>query len=106
MVTKLGADDLIEYGELITLQAANSGNVQSKGTIELDWRWSFKGVKAHRATFNVSNASHYDVILGNEYIGGKHLLSWNEDAFAPLTEHDPVISPCELPFPFGIYELS
>jgi hypothetical protein len=94
----LRADDLIDRNAPIkTLQAANMGAVQSKGAINLDWRWLPKGVKVNTATFNVADASHYDVIIGNEYIEEKGLNKWVEDAFSPLTECDPVISPCELP---------
>jgi muconolactone delta-isomerase len=105
LVERLQVESSVTPGAQKMMKAANGGEVKSQGTIELDWRWSLKGVKAHTTTFHVFDAAHHDIILGNEFLKNEGLLSWNEDNFSPLTEHDPVISPCELPTPFGKFEL-
>ena len=82
------------------MKAANGGEVISRGTIKLDWRWSLNGIKIHTTAFNVFDASHHNIILRNKFLIEEDLVSWNQDAFAPLTEHNPVISPCEPPIFF------
>jgi len=90
LVNKLCAQNFVNPDTQRAMRAADGGIVQSQGTLRLDWRWTSKGVQINTATFHVWDAPHHDVIIGNEYITQNGLLSWNEDAFSPLTEHKSV----------------
>jgi hypothetical protein len=62
------------------MKVANGGEAISRGTNKLDWKCSLNGIKIHTTTFNVFDASHRDVILGNEFLVKEGLVSWNQDA--------------------------
>jgi hypothetical protein len=105
LVQKLHSESLVTSNPSISMIAANGGQVKSQGTVNLDWRWSLKGIKVHTTTFHLFDAPHHDVILGNEFLKSENLMSWNEDSFSPLIEHNPAISPCKLSLPFEMVEL-
>jgi hypothetical protein len=69
------------------LSDANGHDVVPCGVIDLHWKWH-RGTRIHECRFYVfSTSDHLDVLFGVEYIVKEGLITVNESAMAPLTEH-------------------
>ena len=86
---RLGRQDEISHNyKSPNLTDAGDHEVVDCGIISLQWKWSPRGTRMHECKFFVFQSPDTDVIIGEDYIRSKKLLTINERKMLVMLAHN------------------